>query len=92
LVPREIGWDVINVDKDAWVGGTISTWERYKGSGSSSSTIDNVDLSASEIELSTLGGGCDMQTDLLSSQQVLTAGSILWDRESELSLSLRWES
>jgi hypothetical protein len=65
----------VDVDLDSWVAGAVGTWEGDQGARVSTTAASDVDLTARDVELGTTGTRGAVQTDLLTTDEVLAAGS-----------------
>lgn len=75
---------MVDVDQDASIGGRVCAWEGNAGWGGGAGTLD-VHLVAGHVELGSSGRPSRVESDLLSSDQVVTGGEVGWDGEVLLS-------
>ena len=77
----------MDVDKDAWVAGSVGTREAHSGGRRAATTSDGK-LVAGHVELSATRGGSAVQSNSLSTEEVVARGDIGGDLDINTTTAL----
>lgn len=87
----EVRREVVDVEKNSRLISGVDSRDGDKRAWIPTSSTSDGDLGTTDVELGTTVGRCDVQSDLFTTDEILTTGERLGDREREVSHALRGE-